>query len=67
MALWGRFPGFSPLSPPLSQSVANDLFHLFLFHPPQRPQRSLSLPLRLWLREHLSVPSGQRLRLRLLP
>jgi hypothetical protein len=65
MALWGRSPGFSPLFPPKSQAVADDLFLLFLFHPPQPPQCSHSLSLRLCLRQHLSVPSGQKLRLRL--
>ncbi len=66
--LWQKPPGFSPLPAP-HQGVADALFLLFLFHPPQPPQCSLplQLPLRLWLRRHLSVPSGQRLWLRLQP
>jgi hypothetical protein len=64
--LWEKPLGFSPLPAP-NQGVADDLFLLFLLHPPQPPQRFLPipLPLRLWLRQHLSVPSGQKLRLRL--
>jgi hypothetical protein len=62
MKLRERTPEFSPLTAP-NQGVANDLFLMFMLHPPQPPQRSL--PLRLWLRQHLSVPSGQKLRLRL--
>ena len=64
MKLWERTTEFSPLTA-LIQGVADDLFLLFMLHPPQPPQRSLPLPLRLWLRQHLSVPSGQKLRLRL--
>jgi hypothetical protein len=62
MKLRDRTPEFFPLTAP-NQGVANDLFLMFMLHPPQPPQRSL--PLRLWLRQHLSVPSGQKLRLRL--
>ena len=58
----GEPPGFSPLPTP-SQGVAHDLFFLFLFHPPHPPQRPL--PLRLWLRQHLPVPSGRGMHLRL--
>ena len=62
MKLWERTTEFSLQTAPI-QGVADDLFLLFMLHPPQPPQRSL--PLRLWLRQHLSVPSGQKLRLRL--
>jgi len=65
MALWGRSPGFSPLFPPKCQGVADDQFPLFLFHSPQSPHRSPSLPLRLWLRRQLQVPSGRGVHLRL--
>ena len=68
MKLWERTTEFSLLTAPI-QGVADDLFLLFMLHPPQPPQRSLPLPLprRVWLRQHLSVPSGQKFRLRLRP
>lgn len=64
MKLWERTTEFSLQTAPI-QGVADDQFLLFLFHPPQPPHCSHSLPLRLWLRQHLSVPPGQKLRLRL--
>lgn len=57
-------PGLSHLPVPY-QGVADDLFTLFLLHSLKSPQRLLCLPLRLWLRQHLSVPSRHQLRLRL--
>ena len=64
MTWWERSPGFPPLPTPI-QGVVHGLFFLFLFHPPQPPQRPL--PLRLWLRQHLPVPSGCGVLLRLQP
>ncbi len=63
----GEVPWVLPPIPTLNQGVADDLCLLFLFPPPQPTQcfLHLQLPLRLWLRQHLSVPSGQKLRLRL--